>query len=98
MIVRRCTSLIITVKNEHSNNCVTAVLQSSWKTISAAMKFVDDDDNDDEAIEFVQYLGRRISEVTNEPLETQYPFQRLSMAVQRGNAIAFKSTFIADNC
>ena len=43
------------------------------------------------AVEFVQDLGKRISEVTNEPLETQYLFQRLSMAVQRGNAIAFKS-------
>jgi len=50
-----------------------------------------------QAIEFVQDLGRRISEVTNEPLETQFLFQRLSMAVQRGNAIAFKSTFPADN-
>ena len=28
---------------EHSNN-VTAALQSSWKTISVAMKFVDDDE------------------------------------------------------
>lgn len=50
-----------------------------------------------QAVEFVQDLGKRISEVTNEPLETQYLFQRLSMAVQRGNAIAFKSTFPADN-
>ena len=50
-----------------------------------------------QAIEFVQDLGRRISEVTNEPLETQFLFQRLSMAVQRGNAIAYKSTFPADN-
>ena len=31
---------------EHSNN-VTAALQSSWKTISVAMKFVDDDDDDE---------------------------------------------------
>ena len=50
-----------------------------------------------QAIEFVQDLGRRISEVTNEPLETQFLFQRLSMAVQRGNSIAYKSTFPADN-
>lgn len=50
-----------------------------------------------QAEEFVQDLGKRISEVTNEPMETQFLFQRLSMAVQRGNAIAFKSTFPADN-
>ena len=50
-----------------------------------------------QAIEFVQDLGRRISEVTNEPLETQFLFQRLAMVVQRGNAIAYKSTYPADN-
>jgi hypothetical protein len=50
-----------------------------------------------QAVEFVQDLGRRISEVTNEPLEMQFLFQRLPMAVQRGNAIAYKSTFPADN-
>jgi hypothetical protein len=50
-----------------------------------------------QAVKFVQDLGRRISEVTNEPLETQFLFQCLLMAVQRGNAIAYKSTFLADN-
>ena len=50
-----------------------------------------------QAIEIVQDLGRRISEVANEPLETQFLFQRLSMVVQRGNAIAYKNTFPADN-
>ena len=50
-----------------------------------------------QAVEFVQDLGKRISEVTNESMETQFLFQRLSMAVQRGNSIAFKSTFPADN-
>ena len=48
-----------------------------------------------QAIEFIQDLGKRISDVTNEPLETQYLFQRLSMAVQQGNAVAFSSTFPA---
>ena len=38
-----------------------------------------------QAVEFVQDLGKWISEVTNGPLETQYLFQRLSMAVQRGS-------------
>ena len=46
-----------------------------------------------QAVEFVQDLGKRISEVTNEPMETQFLFS----ACQRGNAIAFKSTFPADN-
>jgi hypothetical protein len=46
-----------------------------------------------QAVEFVQDLGKRISAVTKEPLETQYLFQRLSIAIQRGNAISFRSTF-----
>ena len=50
-----------------------------------------------QVVEFVQDLGKRISGVTNEPLETQYLFQRMSMAVQKGRAIGFKSTFPADN-
>ena len=47
------------------------------------------------AIDLVQQLGKRITEVTGEPLETRYLFERLSVAVQRGNAIAYRSTFQA---
>lgn len=46
-----------------------------------------------EAVEFVTELGRRITEITGDPLETTYLFQRLSMAVQRGNAACFQNTF-----
>ena len=42
------------------------------------------------AVELIKDLGKRVSEVANESLQTQYLFQRLSMTVQRGNAIAFK--------
>lgn len=49
-----------------------------------------------QAVEFIQELGKRMSEVTRDDLETQYLFQRLSMAVQRGNAIAFISSFTAE--
>ena len=45
------------------------------------------------AIEFVEDLGRQMTQVTNDNIETQYLFQRLSMAVQKGNTIAFISTF-----
>jgi hypothetical protein len=48
------------------------------------------------AIEFAQELGKRITAVTNEPLETQYLFQRISMAPQRGNVVSFQSTFNFD--
>ena len=48
---------------------------------------------DQQAIEFIQELGKRIGVITKEPKETQYPFQRLSMAIQRGNAVSFLSMF-----
>ena len=38
-------------------------------------------------------LGRRITAVTNEPLETTYLYQRLFVSLQRGNAVAFNNTF-----
>ena len=38
-------------------------------------------------------LGRRITQVTLEPLETQYLFQRISITLHRGNEIAFRNTF-----
>ena len=40
----------------------------------------------DEGLGFVRELGRRTSLITNDPRETSFLFQRLSVAVQRGNA------------
>ena len=48
---------------------------------------------DQQAIEFIQEFGKRISTITKEPKETQYLFQQISMAIQRGNAVSFLSTF-----
>jgi len=45
------------------------------------------------AIELVQEIGKRISIVTEDTRETMFLFQRLSIALQKGNAIAFQSTF-----
>ena len=42
---------------------------------------------------FVEDLGRRITAVTNESLETAYLYQRLSVSRQQGNAVAFNNTF-----
>mgnify|MGYP003460175003 CR=1 FL=1 len=47
----------------------------------------------DQAVDIVQEIGKRITAVTEDPLETMYLFQHISMAIQRGNAIAFLSTF-----
>ena len=46
-----------------------------------------------QSAEFIEELGRRISTITNEPLETTYLFQRLSITLQRGNAVALRNTF-----
>jgi len=45
------------------------------------------------AIELVQEIDRRITVVTEETRETMFSFQRLSIACQKENAIAFQSTF-----
>ena len=42
---------------------------------------------------FVHELGRRITAVTGEVRETAFLKQRLSIAIQRGNAIACRGTF-----
>ena len=42
---------------------------------------------------FIEDLGRRIAAITNEPLETTYIYQRMSVTLQRGNAVAFHNTF-----
>ena len=45
------------------------------------------------AIEFIQDLGRRTTDVTHDPLETTYLFQRISIVIQRGNSLSFQHTF-----
>jgi len=40
------------------------------------------------AIELTQEIGRRITTVTEDSRETTFLFQRLSMALQRGNVVA----------
>ena len=50
--------------------------------------------------QFVSELGRRITIITGDARETSYLRQRLSIAVQRGNAIACRGTMSheLDNC
>ena len=47
------------------------------------------------AVELVQEIGRRVTLVTVDSRETVFLFQRLSIALQRGNAVSFLSTFTA---
>ena len=46
-----------------------------------------------ESAEFIEVLGRRITLITGEPLETTHLFQTISMTSQRGNAVTFRNTF-----
>jgi len=44
------------------------------------------------AIELAQEVDRRIATITEDTRETTFFFQRLSMALQRGNAVSFHDT------
>ena len=48
---------------------------------------------DVQALEVIEEIGGRITEATEDPKETMYLFQRLSMTIQRGNALSFFNTF-----
>jgi len=45
------------------------------------------------AVDLVSEIGRRISSVTEDTRETMFLFQRLSVALQKGNAVSFLATF-----
>ena len=46
-----------------------------------------------EATELIQEIARRITLVNGEPRATEYLFQRISIAMQKGNHLAYQSTF-----
>jgi len=48
------------------------------------------------AIELTQEIGRRITTITEDTRETTYLFQRLSIALQRGNAVSFHNTMVTE--
>jgi hypothetical protein len=43
--------------------------------------------------DFISALGHRISSNTDDPRETFFLFQRLSVAIQRFNAVCFSNSF-----
>ena len=47
------------------------------------------------AIELIREIGRCITAVTEDSRETVFRFQRLSVALQRGNVVTFLATFDA---
>ena len=48
--------------------------------------------NDEDMI-FLRELGGRLSTVSRDPRETSFLFQRVSVCMQRANAIAFRGSF-----
>ena len=48
------------------------------------------------AIELTKWIGRRITTITEDTREITVFFQRLSMALQRGNAVSFHNTMVTE--
>jgi len=46
------------------------------------------------AIDFISELGHRLTSVSGDPRESAYLFQRLSLSIQRYNAITFTGSFL----
>jgi len=73
-----------------------------YTELSAADKFqpvaVETHGPTDEAtISFISELARKISEYSDDPLDSRYFFQRVSMLIQRYNSILFRETFPAED-
>ena len=48
------------------------------------------------AIELTQEIGSRMTTITEDTRETTFLFQRLSMALQRVNAVSFHNTMVTE--
>jgi len=48
------------------------------------------------AIELTQEIGRCITTITEDNRETTFLFQRLSLALQRGNVVSFHNTMLTE--
>jgi len=48
-----------------------------------------------QAVELIQEIGRRTANITGDARESNFLFQQLSVALQRGNAVPFQNTFTA---
>ena len=50
----------------------------------------------DDAHRFIKEIGRRMTFSTGDPRETAFLYQRISVAIQRYNAVCLANTFIYD--
>jgi len=51
-----------------------------------------------DSINFVSTIGKKLTEVSGDTLETSYLFQRLSVAIQRENEVSFARTLSNFDC
>ena len=51
----------------------------------------------DATLWFLVDLGRKISERSGEPLETQFLFQRISVLIQRFNSVLYHESFAMED-
>ena len=55
------------------------------------------EEGNEKAVEFITEVGRKITDVTKEQQDTMFLLKMISVALQRGNAIAFRNTFPSEN-
>lgn len=72
----------------------TAILQS-YRFVPLAFETLGPVNQDGLAL--INLLGYRLAQISGDNRETTFLFQRLSMAIQRFNAVAFCSTFLSNN-
>ena len=49
-----------------------------------------------EGLALIKELGARLSAVTGDPRECSFLLQRISIVIQRSNAVAFRGTFVGE--
>ena len=76
---------VVAEQSEATKITKHATIASTHTFISLAFETLGD--WREQARKFISELGRRISEVTKDTRETEFLHQRISIAIQRGNAI-----------
>ena len=50
------------------------------------------------AVDFVESIGRRLRDLSDDSRETSFLFQRLSVCIQRFNSVILHNGFVVDSC
>ena len=82
------SNITITGRKPSTQNFLAASPSNHWQLRRWVLRM-----HDASSMAFVAELVRRLSESTDDPRETAFLFQRLSVAVQRFNAVLIQKTF-----